>query len=120
MILDWEYTGILPYPGPLARFLAFGEENPDSLFQMTPEDKAFALEYYYENLIRSKGISKAAYERTMKLFFFAEYCEWMCLAVSSGDFTSPKYKKYAPPGPNSRPRAVPHPAPLNPPPCFLS
>lgn len=96
VILDWEYAGILPYPGPLARFLAFGEENPNSLFQMTPEDKAFALEYYYENLIRSKGISKAAYERTMKLFFFAEYCEWVCLAVSSGDFTSPKYKKYAP------------------------
>lgn len=96
VMLDWEDAGILPYPCAIARLLAFGEEDEHALFQMTRDDKAFALDYYYENLIKEKGISRAEYERTMKLFFFKEYSEWVFCAAKSGDYTSENYKKYAP------------------------
>lgn len=91
VIIDWEYAGILPYPCALARLLAFGEDDPDSLFQMTEADKSFALDYYYEKLLRNKGISREAYDRTMKLFFFHEYSDWL-----RADETSENYRKYAP------------------------
>ena len=94
VIIDWEFAGILPYPCALARLLAFGEENTDFMFQMTMEDKEFAVQYYYDNLIRNKGISWDEYIRTMKLFFFKEYSEWVYFARSSNDFTKPEYQKY--------------------------
>lgn len=95
VIIDWEFAGILPYPCAVARLLAFGDEE-DSLFQMKLEDKIFAVDYYYENLIAKKGISRQDYERTMKLFLFKEYSEWIYCAASSGDYDSENYKKYAP------------------------
>ena len=94
VIIDWEYGGILPYPCALARLLAFGEENTDFMFQMSQEDREFALRYYYDHLIRSKGISWEQYHRTMQLFFFKEYSEWVYLARRTGDFSSPYYEKY--------------------------
>lgn len=94
VILDWEYGGILPYPCALARFLAFGEED-DELFRMTAEDKGFALDYYYEHLLRKKGISRAEFDRTMDLFFLKEYSEWVYCAALSGDYEMEYYKKYS-------------------------
>ena len=94
VIIDWEFAGILPYPCALARLLAFGEENTDFMFQMSLEDKEFAVQYYYDNLIGKKGISWEEYIRTMKLFFFKEYSEWVYFARSSNDFTKPEYQKY--------------------------
>lgn len=94
VILDWEYGGILPYPCALARFLAFGEEG-DELFHMTEEDRRFALDYYYENLVREKGISRAEFDRIMDLFFLKEYSEWVCCAGLSGDYEMEYYIKYS-------------------------
>ena len=94
VIIDWEFGGILPYPCALARLLAFGEENTDFMFKMSLEDKEFAVRYYYDHLIRNKGISWDDYIRTMKLFFFKEYSEWVYFARSSKDFTTPEYQKY--------------------------
>lgn len=94
VIIDWEFAGILPYPCALARLLAFGEENTDFMFQMSMEDKEFAVQYYFDNLIRNRGISWEEYIRTMKLFFFKEYSEWVYFARSSNDFTKPEYEKY--------------------------
>lgn len=94
VIIDWEYGGILPYPCALARFLAFGEEEGE-MFQMTGEDRDFALDYYYENLLRDKGNSRAEFDRTMDLFFLKEYSEWVYCAASSGDFEMEYYKKYS-------------------------
>ncbi len=91
---SWEYGGILPYPCALARLLAFGEENTDFMFQMSLEDKEFAVWYYYDYLIKSKGIPWDEYIRTMKLFFLKEYSEWVYFARSSNDFTKPEYQKY--------------------------
>ena len=95
VILDWEYAGILPYPCALARFLAFGEESENTMFYMTREDQIFAVDYYYENLIRHKGISYETYLHTMKLFFFKEYSEWIYCANSSGDRSGEYYRKYS-------------------------
>lgn len=94
VIVDWEYAGILPYPCAIARLLAFGEEDPQALFQMTAEDRQFALDYYYENLIKGKGISRSEYDRTLQLFFLKEYSEWVYCAGISGDYEMEQYKKY--------------------------
>lgn len=93
VILDWEYGGILPYPCAIARFLAFGEEG-DGLFQMREEDRSFAMDYYYEKLVSSKGISRREFDRTMDLFFLKEYSEWVYCAAVSGDYEMEYYKKY--------------------------
>lgn len=94
VIIDWEYGGILPYPSAIARLLAFGEEDPDAMFQMSREDQIFAVDYYYEKLVRSKGIPYDDYIRTLKLFFLKEYSEWVYCAASSDDFSGPYYEKY--------------------------
>lgn len=94
VIIDWEYAGILPYPCAITRLIAFGEETTDELFQMTQDDKQFALDYYYENLVKSKLIPRSEYNRTMQLFFFKEYSEWVYCAGLSGDYEMDYYKKY--------------------------
>lgn len=94
VILDWEFAGILPYPCAIARLLAFGEEHTDFMFQMSREDKAFGVKYYYENFIRGKGISWKDYCRTIQLFFLKEYCEWVYFGRSNGKQEDPNYQKY--------------------------
>lgn len=96
VILDWDYGGILPYPSPLARFLAFGEENENALFYLRDEDRQFALDYYFMKLPFRHGISREEFDRTMDLFFFKEYSEWVYCAGISGDYEMEYYKKYAP------------------------
>ena len=94
VILDWEYAGILPWPCTIARFLAFGEENGD-MFQMTEADRSFALDHYYDRLIRDKGYTRPEFDRIMDLFFFKEYSEWVYCAALSGDYEMEYYKKYS-------------------------
>ena len=96
VFLDWEFGGILPYPCALARMIAYGEEDENALFYMKREDQIFAVEYYYEHLIRDMGISYDEYIRSMKLFFFKEYSEWIYCAGLSGDRSGEYYQKYAP------------------------
>ena len=96
VFLDWEFGGMLPYPSALARLIAYGEEDENALFYIKREDQIFAVEYYYEHLIQEMGIPYAEYIRTMKLFFFKEYSEWIYCANQSGDRTGEYYQKYAP------------------------
>lgn len=95
VILDWEFGGILPYPCALARLLAYGEEEESAMFHMTRDDQIFAVEYYYDHLIRKKGIPYDVYIHTMKLFFFKEYSEWIYCANESGDYSGAYYRKYS-------------------------
>lgn len=95
VFLDWELGGMLPYPSALARMIAYGEEAENALFYMKREDQIFAVEYYYDHLIREMGICYREYIRTMKLFFFKEYSEWIYCANESGDFTGKYYQKYS-------------------------
>lgn len=94
VILDWEYAGILPWPCAIARFLAFGEEEGE-LFRMSEADRQFALDYYYEHLLRETGCTWPEYDRIMDLFFFKEYSEWIYCAAISGDYEMEYYKKYS-------------------------
>ena len=96
VFLDWEYGGILPYPCALARLIAYGEEDESALFYMKQEDQIFAVEYYYDHLIKEMNISYEEYIHTMKLFFFKEYSEWIYCANQIGDRTGEYYQKYAP------------------------
>lgn len=97
VLLDWEYGGILPYPGPLARLLAYGEDPKDGPgtgpFELTEAQRRFALDYYYDNLISKKGISRDEYRRTMKLFFLKEYSEWVYCAETGGEKDG-RYERY--------------------------
>lgn len=92
--IDWEYGGILPYPVSLARLLAHGEEADDAFFYMRQDDRDFALEYYYENFVKCHGITKNEYERTMDLFLFYEYCEWIYVGNKYGNTDNDRYRAY--------------------------
>ena len=79
VLIDWEYGGMLPYPGSLARLIAHGREDGSYLFFMTQADRAFAIDYYYDNLVKKHGISFEEYRRTLDYFIFYEYTEWIML-----------------------------------------
>ena len=93
-LIDWEYAGILPYPTSLARLIAHGEENEDSFFYMTQADKDFAIDYYFEHLLREKGIRYPEYRRTLDYFLLYEYCEWVAVGVQYGETDSERYQQY--------------------------
>ena len=93
-LIDWETAGILPYPVPLARLIAHGEDSADAFFFMTDADKRFAIDYYYTGLIQGKGIAYGEYRRALDACLLYEYCEWIMLGVKypNGDMT--RYRKY--------------------------
>ena len=94
VLTDWEYAGVLPYPAPLARLIAHGEEKEDSLFFMRDADRAFAARYYGERLPRCFGVSAQEYVRTLGLFVFAEYCEWVYLGKRYEQTGTERYRRY--------------------------
>ena len=93
-IIDWECAGILPYPVSLARLIAHGTEDADAFFYMTEEDRAFAIDYYYENLIQGKGIAYSDYRRALDYFLLYEYCEWIMLGNKYPDADMVRYHFY--------------------------
>ena len=97
-LIDWEYGGILPYPTPIARLIAHCEDTEGAFFYMSGDDKAFAIDYYYENFVSSKGISYTEYRHSLDLFLLYEYCEWIMLGnkYDNGDMSMlEKYTKWA-------------------------
>ena len=94
VFIDWEVGGILPYPAPLARLIAHAEEKEDALFFMTEADKDFAVSYYFDRFIKGKGISYAAYSRSLELTLFYEYCEWVYVGNKWGDTGSERFRTY--------------------------
>lgn len=93
-IVDWEYAGILPYPTSLVRLIAHGREAEDAFFYMTEADKTFAIDYYYEHLVRSKGISYEDYRWAVDYFLLYEYCEWIMLGNKYPDEDIPRAREY--------------------------
>lgn len=95
-LIDWECCGILPYPTSFARLIAHTEDSLDALFYMTKDDKCFAIDYYYENLLMKMGISYIDWLNTLEYFLFYEYCEWVYVGnkynVTDGEY----FKKYFP------------------------
>lgn len=96
VFIDWEYGGILPYPVMLARLIAHGGSDPADLFYLLPEDREFAISYYYQNLIQKKGIPPQVYRQTLDYFLFYEYCEWVFVGNRYGATDSAYYQKYLP------------------------
>ncbi len=93
-IIDWEVGGMLPYPTSLARLIAHTEDREDAFFYMTEEDKSFAIDYYYENLVKNKGISYADYRKALDAFLLYEYCEWIMLGNKYPDGNQARYSDY--------------------------
>lgn len=94
VIIDWECAGILPYPTSLARLIAHGEEDENAFFYMTQADKNYAVEYYFEHLLKQKGINYNDYRRALNCFLFYEYCEWIMLGIQYNNTDSERFKKY--------------------------
>ena len=93
-IIDWEYAAILPYPTSLARLIAHGEEDESAFFYMTQADKDYAIEYYFEHLLKENGIDYNDYRRTLDYFLLYEYCEWIMLGVKCNETGSERFQKY--------------------------
>ncbi len=93
-IIDWEIAGILPYPVSLARLIAHAEEKDDAFFYMRDEDKAYAIDYYYNNLVKQKGVSYGEYRHTLDLFLLYEYCEWIMLGNKYEDADMERFNRY--------------------------
>ena len=85
VIIDWEYAGILPYPVSISRLIAHAEEDENAFFHMTNDDKAFAIQYYYDNFVAKHNISYTKYRHTLDLFLLYEYCEWIMLGNKCPD-----------------------------------
>lgn len=96
VLIDWEIGGILPYPVSFARLIAHTEEKPDALFYMTQADKDFAIAYYYDHLLKEKGISYADWINTLECFLFYEYCEWVYVGNKYEATDGAYYQKYLP------------------------
>lgn len=94
VIIDWEFAGILPYLSSLARLIAHGTNDTSDLFYMADSDRAFAVEYYYDNLAKHKGIDRHEYERALDYFLLYEYCEWVMVGNKYGQTDSERYKRY--------------------------
>ena len=93
-LLDWEIAGMLPYPTPIARLLAHGEEDETAFFYITDADKRFAVDYYFNNFIKHKNIPYGEYIAAVKLFFFYEYCEWIMLGNKHNTADSERCRHY--------------------------
>ena len=96
VLIDWESGGILPYPTSFARLIAHAEDMPEALFYMTQADKDFAVEYYYDHLLREKGISYTEWLNTLEYFLFYEYCEWVFVGNKYNATDGKYYRKYLP------------------------
>lgn len=96
VLIDWEVSGMLPYPTSFVRLIAHTQESDGALFYMTENDKKYAIDYYYENLLKEKGILYQEWINTVEYFLFYEYCEWIFVGnkyqVTDGEY----YKKYFP------------------------
>ncbi len=94
VLIDWEYAGLLPYPTSFARLIAHGEESEDAFFYMTEADRQYAISYYYDRLLRDKGISYEEWLHILDYFLLYEYCEWVMIGHRYGNTDSINYKKY--------------------------
>ncbi len=92
-LIDWETAGMLAYPTCIARLLAHADGAPDSFFLITDADRAFAVDYYFDRLLKSKGVLYADYRRALDLFFLYEYTEWIMLGHKYGDTDSERYRR---------------------------
>lgn len=95
-LIDWECGGILPYPTSFARLIAHAETREDALFYMTEEDRGFAVDYYYDNLLKEKGIAYPDWRKALEYFLFYEYCEWVFVGNKYDATDGEYYQKYLP------------------------
>lgn len=95
VFIDWEIGGILPYPASLARLIAHGREFEDAFFYMKDTDKVFAIDYYFENLVKGRGITYESYRRSMDLALFYEYCEWVYVGNKYGNTDTERFREYS-------------------------
>ena len=96
VLIDWEVGGILPYPTSFARLIAFGEETKNALFYLSKADREFAIAYYYENLLKDKGICYQDWLSVLEYFLFYEYCEWVFVGNKYNATDGEYYQKYLP------------------------
>jgi hypothetical protein len=63
---------------------------------MTEADKRYAIAYYYDRLLKGKGISYPHWCNTLEYFLFYEYCESVFVGHRYQATDGLYYKKYLP------------------------
>ncbi len=96
VLIDWEYGG---HPALPLVFRPPHRPRRGGGGRAVPHDaggRDFAMIHYYDKLLRERGIAYADWRRTLELFLFYEYCEWVFVGHKYGDTESEYYKKYLP------------------------
>ncbi len=94
VLIDWEYGGVLPYLSSFARLIAHGREDEGAYFHITEENRRFAIQYYFDTLVKKHGISYRDYLRELDCFLFYEYCEWVMLGNRYDSRDDERYSYY--------------------------
>ena len=94
VFIDWEVGGMLPYPTSLARLIAHAVEDESAFFYMKNEDKDFAIDYYYDQVVKHKEIDYNDYRRSLYLCLFYEYCEWIYVGYKYNDTNNDRFRYY--------------------------
>lgn len=90
VLFDWEYGGMQPYASSFARLIAHCRDEENAFFYMKKADREFAIEHYYENLVKKHGVSRISFGLTLDWFLFYEYTEWVMLGNRYGGGDDPR------------------------------
>ena len=94
VIIDWEYAGILPYLVSFSRFIAHFSSEEDAFFFLEDGEKEWAIDYYYNNFIKEKGIQCSEFMDDLDLFLLYEYCEWVMIGNKYEDAKGERFYQY--------------------------
>ena len=61
---------------------------------MTESDRTFAIDYYFEKLVKGRGVAYDTYCRSLDLSLFYEYCEWVYVGNKYQQPNTQRYQKY--------------------------
>ena len=95
VFIDWEVGGMLPYPTSLARLIAHAAQDESAFFFMKEDDKAFAIDYYFDQFIKGRGIPYETYRRSLDLCLFYEYCEWIYVGYKYNNMNNDRFIAYS-------------------------
>ena len=96
--LEHAYAEYLRLYSSVPRTLCHDDLSPFNVLcangHATIIDWEYAAEYYFEHLLKGKGIDYNDYRRTLDYFLLYEYCEWIMLGVKYSETDSERFQKY--------------------------
>ena len=81
-------------PGGISGSEQLRRKEDGEPFYLTREDRDFSAGYYYDRLLRDMGVGPGDWRRTLELFLFYEYCEWVFIGNKYKGANEAYYRKY--------------------------